>query len=147
MGENKLDLDIILYNILIDGSSKCGKPNIAKALFNEISTKGLVREAKELFQKMTEIGYVPDHVTYNIILRGLLKNRQHDTIEMLLKEMEGQGFSLDASTCSMLLDHISSRSLDDSLLKLIGKLVPKEGKEAPCKLSTKQGKMENEVSL
>ncbi|KAJ9557444.1 hypothetical protein OSB04_012058 [Centaurea solstitialis] len=30
----------------------------------------------------------------------------------------------------MLIDHISSGSLDDSLLKLIGKLVPKEGKEA-----------------
>ena len=71
-------------------------------------------------------------MTYNVLLKGLLKNGQHDTIEMLLQKMDEQGFSVDASTLSMLIDHISSGSLDDSLLKLIGKLVPKERKEAAC---------------
>ncbi|KAJ9556822.1 hypothetical protein OSB04_011436 [Centaurea solstitialis] len=151
MGENELNLDIVAYTILIDGASKCGKPDITKVLFNELNTKGLnpdvrtynvmiscfgreglVREAKELFLQMEERGCPPDCVTYNVLLKGLLKNGQHDTIEMLLQKMDEQGFSVEASTCSMLLDHISSRSLDGSLLKLIGKLVPKEGKEAPC---------------
>ncbi|KAJ9535105.1 hypothetical protein OSB04_un001817 [Centaurea solstitialis] len=81
---------------------------------------------------MAEMGCVPDGVTYNVLLQGLLNNRQHDMIKMLLEDMEGHGFLVDASTLSMLIDHISTGSLDDSLLKLIGKLVPKEGKEAPC---------------
>ncbi|KAJ9557441.1 hypothetical protein OSB04_012055 [Centaurea solstitialis] len=129
MGESKLDLDIGAYNILIDGSSKCRKPDIAKALFNEIS---LVREAESLFLQMEGRGCPPDRVTYNVLLKGLLKNGQHDTIEMLLQKMDEQGFSVEASSLSLLLDHISSRLLDDSLLKLIGKLVPKEGKELGC---------------
>ncbi|KAJ9556687.1 hypothetical protein OSB04_011301 [Centaurea solstitialis] len=151
MSEKKLSFDIVMYNILIDGASKCGKLDIAKVLFNDLCARGLypdvwtynamicgfcweglVRESKELFQKMAEVGCVPDRVTYNILLRGLLKNGQHDTIKMLLEEMDGKGFSIDASTCSMLIDRISIKSLDDSLLKLIGKLVPKEVKEAAC---------------
>ncbi|KAJ9556681.1 hypothetical protein OSB04_011295 [Centaurea solstitialis] len=151
MSEKKLSFDIVVYNILFDGASKCGKLNIAKVPFNDLCARGLhpdvwtynamicgfcreglVRESKELFQKMAEVGCVPDRVTYNILLRGLLKNGQHDTIKMLLEEMDGKGFSIDASTCSMLIDHISSGSLDNSLLKLIGRLVPKEGKEAAC---------------
>ncbi|KAJ9557440.1 hypothetical protein OSB04_012054 [Centaurea solstitialis] len=151
LSEKKLSFDIVVYNILIDGASKCGKLDIAKVLFNDLCARGfhpdvwtynamicgfcregLVRESKELFQKMAEVGCVPDRVTYNILLQGLLKNGQHDTIKMLLEEMDGKGFSIDASTCSMLIDHISSGSLDNSLLKLIGKLVPKEGKEAAC---------------
>ncbi|KVH91263.1 Pentatricopeptide repeat-containing protein [Cynara cardunculus var. scolymus] len=151
MGENKLDLDIVVYNILIDGASKCGKPDIAKALFCDLSVQGLhcnvwtynvmvngfcreglVREAKELFLKMEERGCPPDCVTYNVLLQGLLKNGQHDTIEMLLEKMDEQSFMVDASTLSVLLDHISSRSLNVSVLKLIGKLVLNEGKEAPC---------------
>lgn len=46
--------------------------------------------------------------------------------------MDESGFSLDASTLSPLLALITARSLDVSVLKLIGKLVPKEGVDAPC---------------
>ena len=52
-------------------------------------------------------------------------------IEILLKEMEDKGFSIDASTLGMLLDQIAAKSLDDSLVKLIGKVVPK-GADSPC---------------
>ncbi|KAJ9556754.1 hypothetical protein OSB04_011368 [Centaurea solstitialis] len=157
MGENKLNLDIVLYNILIDGASKCGKPDIANDLFKEVSVKGLhpdvrtynvmigcfcreglMREAERLFLQMEERGCPPCRVSYNVLLKGLLTNGQYDTIKMLLEEMERHGFSVEASTLSLLLDHISKRSLDGGLLKLIGKLVPKEGIEQASKLKCKR---------
>ncbi|KAJ9557038.1 hypothetical protein OSB04_011652 [Centaurea solstitialis] len=98
MVEKKLELDIAVSTILIDG---------------------LVREAEELFQKMAEMGCVPDGVTYNVLIQGLLKNIQHDMIKMLFEDIEGHGFSVDASTLSMLIDDLSTGSLDDSLLKFI----------------------------
>ncbi|CAH1412618.1 unnamed protein product [Lactuca virosa] len=69
-----------------------------------------------------------------IALLKLMEGRgcKPDMVEMLLLEMEGRGFSVNASTVSLLLDHIKARSLDASLLKLIGKLVPKEEVDIPC---------------
>ncbi|MFS7924521.1 hypothetical protein Hanom_Chr03g00273561 [Helianthus anomalus] len=45
---------------------------------------------------------------------------------MLLQEMVDRGYSLDASTLSLFIDHIAAGLLDRSMLKLFGKLVPKE---------------------
>ncbi|MFS7924571.1 hypothetical protein Hanom_Chr03g00274151 [Helianthus anomalus] len=45
---------------------------------------------------------------------------------MLLQEMDDRGYSLDASTLSLFIDHIAAGLLDRSMLKLFNKLVPKE---------------------
>ncbi|KAJ9557198.1 hypothetical protein OSB04_011812 [Centaurea solstitialis] len=138
MGDNKLNSNIVVYNILMDGACKCGKLDIARDLFNDLRVKGLqhnvrsynvmisgfcreglLGEGKELFLRMNGRGCPPDSVTYNIFLQGLLKNKQLDTIETLLQEMDGKGFLLDASTLALLLAHITPRSGDATLLKLI----------------------------
>ncbi|KAM0030444.1 putative tetratricopeptide-like helical domain superfamily [Helianthus debilis subsp. tardiflorus] len=87
---------------------------------------GQLGEAKLLFLKMEESGCPPDDVTYRVLLQGYLKNRHYDDVEMLLQEMDDRGYSLDASTISLFIDHIAAGLLDRSMLKLLGKLVPKE---------------------
>ncbi|KAJ0478474.1 putative tetratricopeptide-like helical domain superfamily [Helianthus annuus] len=146
VGDNsKLNSDIQVYNILIDGMSKCGKLDIARDLFQDLTLKGLkpnvrtynvmisglcregmLKEAKHLFLTMDESGCPPDNVTYCVLLQGYLKNQHYDDVEMLLQEMDGRSYSLDASTLSLLIDRIAAGSVDRSMLKLIGRLVPKE---------------------
>ena len=137
--------------ILIDGSSTCGKLDIAKALFHDLSVKcikpsartftvmicgfcgeGLVIDAKQLFLKMEESGCPPDKVTYNVLLQGYLRNKYFDDVEMLLHDMDGRGYFLDVSTMSLLIDSIAAGSVDKTMFKLIRKLVPKELMDAPC---------------
>ncbi|KAJ0860139.1 putative tetratricopeptide-like helical domain superfamily [Helianthus annuus] len=151
VGDSKLNYNIVVYNILIDGMSKCGKLDIARDLFQDLTLKGLqpdvrtytvmvsglcgeglLKEAKHLFRKMDESGCPPDGVTYNVLLQGYLKNQNHDDVEMLLQEMDGRRYSLDASTLSLLIDEIAAGSVDRSMLKLIGKLVPKEMMDTPA---------------
>ncbi|GJW17304.1 pentatricopeptide repeat-containing protein [Tanacetum coccineum] len=143
MGDSNSCINV--YNILIDGASKCGKLDIARVLFEDLTNKGLhpnarthsvmisgfckeglVCDAKKLFLKMDESECPPNNVTYNVLLQGYLRNQYYDDIEMLFHEMEGRHYSLDASTLTLLLDQIAAGSLDTALLTLIGKLVPKE---------------------
>ncbi|MFS8031303.1 putative tetratricopeptide-like helical domain superfamily [Helianthus anomalus] len=93
--------------------------------------EGLLGEAKLLFLKMEESGCPPNNVTYSVFLQGCLKNKRYDDVEMLLQEMDGRGYSLDASTLSWLIHHIAAGLLDRSMLKLFGKLVPKELMDDP----------------
>ncbi|KAJ0594749.1 putative tetratricopeptide-like helical domain superfamily [Helianthus annuus] len=145
MGDSRLTSDIVVYTILIDGAGKCGKFHIARNLFHGLSIKGLkpdvrtynvmiggfcreglLAEAKSLFLKMEESGYPPNNITYSVFLQGCLKNKHYDDVEMLLQEMEemdDRGYSLDASTLSLFIDHIAAGLLDRSMLKLLGKLV------------------------
>ncbi|KAL9992326.1 putative tetratricopeptide-like helical domain superfamily [Helianthus debilis subsp. tardiflorus] len=107
---NGLQPDVRTYNVMISGFCRGGQ----------------LGEAKLLFLKMEESGCPPDDVTYRVLLQGYLKNRHYDDVEMLLQEMDDRGYSLDASTISLFIDHIAAGLLDRSMLKLLGKLVPKE---------------------
>ncbi|KAF5781667.1 putative tetratricopeptide-like helical domain superfamily [Helianthus annuus] len=150
MGDSKLNSDIVVYTILIDGAGKYGKFHIARNPFHGLSVKGLkpnVRtynvmiggfcrkglfgEAKLLFLKMEESGYLPNNVTFCVFLQGCLKNQHYDDVEMLLQEMDDRGYSLDALTLSLFIDHIAAGLLDRSMLKLLGKLMPKELMDDP----------------
>ncbi|GJR33248.1 tetratricopeptide repeat-like superfamily protein [Tanacetum coccineum] len=116
LGDSKLNSCINVYNILIDGASKCGKLDTSKLLFNGLTDKRLHPNSE----------CPPDNITYNVLLQGYLRNQYYDDIEMLFHEMEGRHYSLDAFTLSLLLDQIAAGSLDAALLELISKLVPKE---------------------
>ncbi|KAI3703329.1 hypothetical protein L1987_73311 [Smallanthus sonchifolius] len=52
--------------------------------------------------------------------------------DAVFPEMDGKGYSLDASTLSLLIDQTAAGSLNRSILKLIGRLVPKELMETPA---------------
>uniref|UniRef100_A0A251SUT2 Putative pentatricopeptide repeat protein n=1 Tax=Helianthus annuus TaxID=4232 RepID=A0A251SUT2_HELAN len=93
--------------------------------------EGQLKEAEDMFLKMDESGFPPDTVTCNVFLQGYIKNQHYDDVGMLLHEMDGRGYSLDASTLSLLIHQIAAGSLDRSMLKLIGRLVPKELMDTP----------------
>ncbi|XP_022030090.1 putative pentatricopeptide repeat-containing protein At1g12700, mitochondrial [Helianthus annuus] len=105
MGDSKLNSDIVVHNILIDGAGKCGKVDIARVLLQGLIDKGLQLNVR----------------TYNV--RSVVfvgKNKHYDDVKMLLKEMDdGRGYSLDASTLSLFIDQIAAGSLDRSMLKLL----------------------------
>ena len=100
-------------------------------LISGLCREGLVGDAKELLYKMEESGCAPNNVTYRVLLQGYLKNKHYVGVDMLLHEMVRRGYSLDATNLSILLDQIAAGSLDNTLLELIGKLVPKELMDGP----------------
>lgn len=88
-------------------------------------------DAKQLFLKMEENDYLPNSVTYNVLLQGYLKYKHYDDVEMLLEKMDELGYSLYVSTLSLLIDSIAAGSLDTAMSTLISKLVPDELIDSP----------------
>ncbi|KAJ0799148.1 putative tetratricopeptide-like helical domain superfamily [Helianthus annuus] len=133
--------DVVLYNILIDGCSKCGNPNVAMDLFDELCLKGLkpdVRtytvmisvycqeglfvKGKKLLRKMEENGCLPNRVTYNVLVRELLKKNECEEAEIYLEEMINRGFMPDDATFENLLPRIPNVGKDSRLRTIILKL-------------------------
>ena len=79
MEDKKLDHNIVIYNILIDGLCNAGKLIAARELFYSLPTKGLK----------------PHVWTYNIMIKGFCKEGLIDEVSELLEKMDGNHFSLD----------------------------------------------------
>ncbi|KAF5941785.1 hypothetical protein HYC85_019427 [Camellia sinensis] len=145
MERNNLVLNIVTYNILIDGFCKVKKVDSARAIFNNLSSKGLhpnvrtynmmiqglfeeglLHEAKELFVKMEQNCCLANDVTYNTIIRGFI--RQHKCYEalILVQEMVQRGFSADASTFPLIVNILSTKEQDLALQEVIKKFMPKD---------------------
>jgi len=120
MQERKIERDIVLHTILIEGMFIAGKLEVAKELSSKLFVdgmrptvqtyiKGLLKEglsdeAYELLRKMEDDGFLPDGCSYNIvIIKGFLQNRDSSTAIRLINEMAGKRFSADSSTFQMLL--------------------------------------------
>ena len=76
-------------------------------------------EVKRLLVEMEGRGCGPNRVTYNVIIRSLLKQNEVDKARSFMEEMRAKGFSANFATSSM-------PSGDDYFLKLIEDLEPKE---------------------
>jgi pentatricopeptide repeat protein len=72
MEDKKLDLNIMIYNILIDGMCHVGKLTTATELFNSLPTKG----------------FQVDVWTYTIMIKGLCKERLLNEARELFEKME-----------------------------------------------------------
>ncbi|KAJ6293612.1 hypothetical protein OIU76_021797 [Salix suchowensis] len=123
MQEKKLEPNIVLYNILIEGMFIAGKLVVAEELFSRLFVdgirptlqtfsrhdqgdslkEGLSDEAYKSFRKMEDDGFTPDSCSYNVIIQGFLQNRDSSTAVQFIDEMVGKGFSADSSTFQMLL--------------------------------------------
>jgi pentatricopeptide repeat protein len=120
MQERKIERDIVLHTIIIEGMFIAGKLEVAKELSSKLFVdgmrptvqtyiKGLLKEglsdeAYELLRKMEDDGFLPDGCSYNIvIIKGFLQNRDSSTAIRLIDEMAGKRFSADSSTFQMLL--------------------------------------------
>ncbi|PWA62920.1 pentatricopeptide repeat protein [Artemisia annua] len=70
-------------------------------MISGLCREGLVGDAKDLFHKMAESDFPPDNVTYRVLLQGYLKNQYYDDLEILMHDMDGRRYSLDATTLSL----------------------------------------------
>nr|XP_027086607.1 putative pentatricopeptide repeat-containing protein At1g12700, mitochondrial [Coffea arabica] len=87
-------------------------------------SEGLLIEAKELLKTMEAKGFLANDCTCNVILQGLLKGGHYDDVMVYYEEMVRRGFSLDASTFSILLDSSAENQNNPSLLMLMLKIDP-----------------------
>ena len=134
MKDKKLDLNIVIYNILIDGTCHVGKLTTARELFNNLPNKGfqddiwtytiiikglykegLLNDARELFEKMVENGCSPNHVTYNTIIQGSLQHNETSWVVQYLQMMVDKGFSTNATIAIILIDLLSTNKVDKTL--------------------------------
>ncbi|CAL5416396.1 unnamed protein product [Camellia sinensis] len=141
--------DYYTYCVLLDGLSKNGHIVEALLLFQELERRyyyaqyliyrfckngklemaknlfGLLGEAKELLVTMEETGCVPNHATYNVMVRGFLKANDHSEANIVVEKMIGRGFSADASTLATVVDLLSDNCQDHTLFHMIKKLATK----------------------
>ncbi|XP_020203387.1 pentatricopeptide repeat-containing protein At1g12775, mitochondrial [Cajanus cajan] len=104
--EQRSQLDVYSYTLIIDSLCKDGRLANAREVFQyllikgyhlDVSTyivmingfcrKGFFGEALAFLSKMEDAGCIPNVVTYEIIIRALLENDENDKAEKLLREM------------------------------------------------------------
>ncbi|XP_071705380.1 pentatricopeptide repeat-containing protein DOT4, chloroplastic-like [Rutidosis leptorrhynchoides] len=77
---DELNSNIEVYNILIFGANKCGRFDIARQFFHELSVKGLE----------------PDDVTYTLIIRGFCREGMVKNAKRMFNRMKRSGFLSDS---------------------------------------------------
>ena len=111
MEDKRLDCDIVIYSILIDGFCNVGELTTAREIFSghpaeglhpDVWTytimikgfckNGLVDEASELLEKMDGNGCSPNEHTYNTIIHGFLQHRETSKAMKYLKMMVNRDF-------------------------------------------------------
>ena len=75
MEDKRLNCDIVIYNILIDGFCNVGELTTAREIFSSLFAKGLQ----------------PNVQTYNIMIKGFCKNGLVDEANELLEKMDSNG--------------------------------------------------------
>ncbi|EYU45220.1 hypothetical protein MIMGU_mgv1a022469mg, partial [Erythranthe guttata] len=80
--------------------------HIYAVIIHTLCEEGFVGEAKDALIKMERSGCAPNRVTYNVIIRCLLKKKELDKAMPFLEELHKRGFSADAATSSMLINHV-----------------------------------------
>jgi pentatricopeptide repeat domain-containing protein 1 len=127
MEESDLDLDIVVYNIMIDGLCKDGKVSdtrkvLARLLVKGLSfdsytynimigglcREGLLDDAEDLLRKMEENGCTPNACSYNVFVQGLLRKRDFLRSRKYLQIMKVKGFVADATTTELLIGFYSA---------------------------------------
>ncbi|CAN4102132.1 unnamed protein product [Withania somnifera] len=68
---------------------------------------------------MEDNGYLPDNVTYNLILQGFLRCSKINEMATFMKEMASKGISFDATTTELLINAIRE---NPSVLEMIPEL-------------------------
>ncbi|KAF6153437.1 hypothetical protein GIB67_003627 [Kingdonia uniflora] len=139
-----LEADIVTYNIVINHMCKSNNVDEAKKLFdslpsmesqpdtrtfnimiNGLITRGMLKESEDLFTEMVEKGPTPDDITYNTMVRGSLLHNDIDKAMQLLNEMIYRGFSLNATSISIVEDLLAAHGPKSKFIDLVDKVLPK----------------------
>ncbi|KAI3774342.1 hypothetical protein L1987_48894 [Smallanthus sonchifolius] len=125
--------DVVMYSTMIKGLCKFGlKPDVVtySTMLQGLFLAGQCGAARDLLNEMRAHNHFPNTYTYGIIFDGLCnnrladealslfrsigdkKNQEHDDmVKKIVEDMDERGFSLDATSLSLLLDHIAANHL------------------------------------
>ncbi|XP_042013549.1 pentatricopeptide repeat-containing protein At5g40400-like [Salvia splendens] len=142
MEEEGFDLDIVTYNILVDGYCKNRRLKDAIYLYNIMCTRGMVpdlityttlinglckggsvREAHRFFSLMVQRGLRPDAVTYNTLIYGYCKEGMMQDVRAVLFDMIRNKVSPDDFTCWLLIKGYQNLDRMISAVNLVVELV------------------------
>ncbi|CAN4102213.1 unnamed protein product [Withania somnifera] len=132
------NINIISYDVVINGLCKNGKLDEAHAIFEKLSSMGLplnvrtytailngfcrgglLDEAKDMLSKMEDNGCLLDNVTYNVIVQGFLRYSRISEMTTFMKEITGRDFSCHATTAELL---VKATNENPSALNMIPEL-------------------------
>ena len=139
MESKRMDHNIVIYNILINGLFNVGKLKNAREIFYSLPTKalrpnvwtytimikgffkdGLIDEVVELLEKVDGNGCLPNDRTYNTIIQGLLQHNETSRVMKYLHIMV-EKVSVNATTASMFIDLLSTKQVDKNIQELLKK--------------------------
>ncbi|KAL1537798.1 pentatricopeptide repeat-containing protein-like isoform X2 [Salvia divinorum] len=90
-------------------------------------SNGQIEEAKDSITQMVNKGCLPNSVTYNFFVQGLLRRNKTDDVILLLREMDARGgCTLNATTISMLSEPLRREGRDSVIFDVVIKLLPKK---------------------
>ncbi|KAL1350057.1 hypothetical protein AAHE18_07G199300 [Arachis hypogaea] len=124
MEKSGLDLNIVIYNIMLDGMWAVGEVKGAWKLFSSLPAKGqckqgLIDEAEDLLTNMEENGCPPNYSTYNVFVQGLLIKRDPLRSMKYLQIMTDKGFSVDATTTELIINYLSTNQGDTAFREFL----------------------------
>lgn len=98
---------------------------VMNTMIDGLSRGGLLKEAYDLFVEMEMKGCQADELTFNLIIRGFIRENKEEEVMLLLRSMRSRGFFLKESTGPMLRVLFSSDELDAESLKFIHEVLDK----------------------
>ncbi|XP_072964461.1 pentatricopeptide repeat-containing protein At1g71490-like [Typha angustifolia] len=108
-----MEWNLFAHNALVGMYVKCGELCVARKLFDEMlerdvvswnsiisgyASKGMWKEAFELFERMREDGLDVNSVTWNTIVGGYMQMGDHEKALGLISQMIGRGADVDFVT-------------------------------------------------
>ncbi|PWA35387.1 tetratricopeptide-like helical domain-containing protein [Artemisia annua] len=103
MGNSKLNSDIAVYTIIMDGASKSGKFDIARALFDDLSVKEM------LLHEMDGRGYSLDVSTLSLLIDSIAAG----SLETTLHNFKGKLVPKELMDASSLRGILKKRSWEE----------------------------------
>ncbi|KAG6384496.1 hypothetical protein SASPL_155687 [Salvia splendens] len=121
MEEEGFDLDIVTYNMLVDGYCKNRRLKDAIYLYNIMFTRGMIPDlirpfaAKSLLDHMSQNGYVPNAEVYNELICSLSRGKFVEEALELKIEMVSKGLKPKISAYGAIIGGMCElrRSMED----------------------------------
>jgi pentatricopeptide repeat protein len=86
---------------------------------------GKLEVAKELFSKLSADGIRPDIWTYNVMIKGLLKEGLSDEAYEFFRKMEDDGFLPDSCSYNVIIQGFLQNQDSSTAIQLIDEMVGK----------------------
>jgi pentatricopeptide repeat protein len=134
-------LDIMVYNAVLDVCSSNGEMKRARDLAAEMRQDGMIdiisyntllkgysvcgdsRGAKELFAEMEKGGFTPNDISYNCLINLAASSGDFNTAWQTIETMERKGFPIDCYTVSTMMKSLKQgRTSRDAVAKVMSLL-------------------------